>query len=113
MAKRTPEQNKEIYRRRVERAKAEGYAGYGQKRYRQQKQTKLQEIQTRFETELEKQFPGIVTADQLDLPPDREYAYERLLNSGKFTEEELQMLRAAAFDEFWQIARPMLNRLSP
>lgn len=28
---RTPEQNREIYQRRVERAKAEGFAGYGQK----------------------------------------------------------------------------------
>lgn len=111
--KRTPEQNKEIYRRRVERAKSEGFSGYGQKRYRVEKTKKLEQLKTKLEDELEKQFPGIVTADVLDLPPNRQYAYDRLVESGKFTQEELDMLRAAAYDEFWQVARPMLNRLSP
>lgn len=113
MAKRTPEQNREIYRRRVERAKSEGYTGYGQKRYRQEKQKKIEVLQSKIETELEKQFPGIVRADVLDLPPDRQYAYDRLVDSGLFTDDELAALRQAAFDEFWQVARPMLNRMSP
>lgn len=111
--KRTPEQNREIYRRRVERARAQGFTGYSQKRYQTEKKKKLEEVQRKLETQLEQAFPGLVMANQLDLTPDRQFAYDRLVNSKLFTEEELDRLRNAEFSEFWSIARPMLNRLSP
>lgn len=110
--KRTPEQNKAIYQRRVARARSQGYSGYGQKRYVQEKQHKLERQQKTLMETLEAKFPGIVNVSEvIDMTPQRKWAYDRLADSGLYTPEQLAELRSA-HDDFWRIARPMLDRLS-
>lgn len=112
MAKRTPEQNREIYLRRKQRAIAEGYSGYGQKRHKLEREhKKLTEHKSTLD-KLREQFPGLVEAYDMDLPPDRQRAYDWLTTNGNLTQEEMQNLRTNP-ENFWQLARPLFDRESP
>lgn len=109
--KRTPEQNKAIYQRRVQRAKEAGFSGYGQKRYQYEKRSRLERLEKELQQRLRETFgEDILVWDEL--PPNRERAYNRIKASGLFTQAELDELRQAG-DNFWQLARPMLERTSP
>jgi hypothetical protein len=76
---RTAAQNKRYYQNRVAKAKNEGYVGYGQKRYRLEKAKKEEVFLGGQLDELKKKFPGLEIWDEL--PPDRERAYNRLVET--------------------------------
>lgn len=122
MAKRTPEQNHAIYERRVARARIEGFSGYSEKRREAERE---RESEQSFLDEL-RNIIGDSGGDDFDVNDivnvgdvavdfsDREDAYERLVESGKFSEEELEDLYDLIYEgDFWETARPMFDRVSP
>jgi hypothetical protein len=109
--KRTPEQNKAIYQRRKQRAINEGYAGYGQKRYKVEKEKKKANTAQQAMAKLEEAFPGIVHIDSLPLSHDRQKAYDRLVDSGRYSQSDLNALRNAPHEDYWPLYRTLYERI--
>lgn len=94
------------YQQRVQRARTEGYKGYGQKRYQTVKAARQKAASP--QAQLQAMFPDAVLFT--DLPKQQKKAYNRLTEYG-VNRRELNDLLASGPD-FWKQARPMLERES-
>lgn len=111
--RRTKEQNRAIYERRVARAREQGFKGYGQKRNILAKAKKERERVKKDQEDLSgPDHPIPLDSSEIIWTVARIKAYDRIVKSGVASEEELQELQDATAEEFWKLIRPLMERLS-
>lgn len=105
------------YRKRVEKARKEGYSGYGQKRHRLQKMEKLRTELQQQRSAMMESLGGGNTGDAVvfsDIPPSRMRKIEEAKQWGA-SQKDLQDLYDMAGEhdsDFWRSWREMYDRVA-